>query len=213
MIIGSNSKVLTLLSPLNGGNVDTVHVSELGDRAGLGVPDVDERSQRNSQLILSRPVKQVEVVVIEDIRSVKNALRVLGNVTGGLLLNLGGRGDVLGVEDTKAVLVGLGLGSLGLESENLVIRRGAAQRAGQGVLEELLGGGGDSSVGLVLLGKVEMAPLEVHVATVGNEAIAAKRTSWRGDAVLVHLWIVCVRVKLRNFEGVWGKVDETVGEK
>jgi hypothetical protein len=186
-IISSNSEVLALLSPLNGGNVNAVQVSELGNSASLSVPDIDERSQSNSEEVILGPVKQVKVVVIKHIGGIEDALGVLADMTGGLNLNLGSGGDVLGVKDTESVLVGLRLRGLSLEGENLALRS-REKRGGQSILEKLLGGGRNSR-GLVLVGKVVVGPLEVHVDASGDEAVSAKGTTGCGASV-VHFCVI-----------------------
>lgn len=87
-------------------DVVTVDVAKLFDFACFGVPQVDRLCKGNRQNIVRPPVNQVEVVVVEDVRSVENLLWFGGNVTVLMTALLTSTGT-LGVQHTQAVLIAL----------------------------------------------------------------------------------------------------------
>uniref|UniRef100_A0A0A9E4C3 Cell division cycle protein 20 n=1 Tax=Arundo donax TaxID=35708 RepID=A0A0A9E4C3_ARUDO len=100
-----NGDVPAVRSPADAGDGTGVLVDghKLRRGSARGVPQVDRVAERNRQHVVAPPVEQVEVVVINEVRSVQSPLRGLGNVAplfGRLGLQVGGSrvcGDVLGL--------------------------------------------------------------------------------------------------------------------
>ena len=87
--------------------------------AGSGIPQVDRGAEGDGEDILRGPIQKVEVVVVLQVRSIKDALWSRGNVPelGDDLMLL-----ILGVEHAEVVReVFSGPGGLLLESQDLTV--------------------------------------------------------------------------------------------
>lgn len=151
----NGQKIGVVRGESDGGNSVVFEVVEESRGSRFEVHEVDGGAQSNSKLIVLRPVKKVEVVVINEARGIEGLESVAGDSdTSTLLL-----GQVLGIKDLQVVLISRVRGrSLILQSENLVVldlgRVFAEQRLGQGglVLRGGLSFGAEKASNVFLLG-------------------------------------------------------------
>ena len=128
--------------------------------------------------VLLVPVEKIEVVVVNDLRRVQDALGRLGDVAR-VLLRRKACLAVLGVEHAQRALVVLGrLRRLVLEGEHLVARGPREKVGSQLLLVLLLGRGGVDARVFVLVGsgQLEVGDVKVHGGALGDEAVAAAAT-------------------------------------
>lgn len=194
---GADSNVRAVSHPGHGGH-DGVGVSggveleELVDGAVGGVPEVDGGAESNGDLVLGGPVKEVEVVVIDEAGGIEDALGLSSNVTEGTLGSSSARGSVLGVDAVEGVLKNGGLGGLVLESENLGVEGIAVEeRLGELGREVIRHGGRDSgrgggsrdgATGGGASGLIELCNVEVDGLTGRDETVTDGRSAGKGSA-------------------------------
>jgi len=84
---GSDSEDIGSLGPGNRGNVAFLffQAEKLLDFSVLGVPEVDTLAQRDSQDVVVAPVEKVQVVVVDELRSVQDLFGVLRESSGRFL--------------------------------------------------------------------------------------------------------------------------------
>ena len=71
----ANADICSVARPLDTTDVGIwAGLQERADSTRLGGPDVDVSLETNCDLVARRPIKKVEVVVIDETRSVKHAL-------------------------------------------------------------------------------------------------------------------------------------------
>jgi len=125
-------------------------VNERGRGACRSIPEIDDILEGHSQYVRRRPVKEVEVVVINQSWAIKSGERLGRDGRSAL-------GSVLGVENLQLVLVGRVRGRcLVLQSQNLAFLDvgGVEERLGEVglVLGERLGFDGSQRIGVLVRG-------------------------------------------------------------
>ena len=65
-----------------------LQLTQLMNLSSGSVPEVEVSSQSHGQVVVVAPVHQVEIVVVENVRSIQDSFRGLGNVSGNLLHRL-----------------------------------------------------------------------------------------------------------------------------
>ena len=105
---GAHRHVRALGAPAERGHVGLLarRLHELLDRAVVGVPQVDGVAQRDAEHVVRRPIEQVEVVVVEELRRVEDALGRLRDVAR-VLPRRRRRLAVLGVQHAQRRLLAL----------------------------------------------------------------------------------------------------------
>ena len=143
-VVGADGDVLTVLAPLHAGHVVVavvgIRLAQLLDVAAVRVPQVNRAPERHGHLVGGSPVDEVQVVVVDELGRVQDPLGG-GRDVPERLLGLDTRARVAGVDAAGRVLhTGGGLGSLGLEREDLRVTRAAilAQEVARQLLLVLL---------------------------------------------------------------------------
>jgi hypothetical protein len=75
---------------------------ELADAAGASVPKIDAGAKGNGKKVLRAPVKKIEVVVVDKLGRIKDALGLLGHAPIGALAVFGSGGGVGRVEAVES---------------------------------------------------------------------------------------------------------------
>mmetsp|Transcript_2036 Transcript_2036/g.8157 ORF Transcript_2036/g.8157 Transcript_2036/m.8157 type:complete len:316 (+) Transcript_2036:580-1527(+) len=198
-VVGADGDVLAVAAPLHAGDVIVtvvgIRLAQLLDVAAVRVPEVHHASERHGDLVGGSPVDEVQVVVVDELGRVEDPLRCGGDVPERLL-GLDPSAGVVCVHAARRVLhPGGGLGSLGLEREDLRRARAAvlAQKVARQLLLVLLLAGRRNlrrevqviGVG-VLLHEVVVGDVQIQRAAVGDEAVGPRLPRGLGGVLVAE---------------------------
>lgn len=185
--VSSDCKVTALLGPLYGrdGVALVLSLHQFRDGSRGSVPQENSVCQTDGNHVLSRPVNEVQVIVVSQARGIQNLFRILRNVAGRLLDGSSVAGFVAAVQYFMWVVVFTRSWGLVLEGKDLVIfhfslEDGIIQRC---LVQVLSGRGAESRIHhavlgiVVFLAHVEGAKAKIHGTSCRNESVTLMNPS------------------------------------